>query len=107
MNPSWNNPSQEWHVGAKLIYELFTSTLSARLKVYLPTCVYIFHIILLYFCLLVGLPHITQKERKKKWDEKNQEAISEALWQLNEFEKVFITIASKLNYLYLLFPIYI
>ncbi|XP_042419484.1 tripeptidyl-peptidase 2-like isoform X2 [Zingiber officinale] len=59
VNPSWKNPSQEWHVGARLIYELFTSTLCSRLK----------------------------KERKKKWDEKNQEAISEALRQLNEFEK--------------------
>ncbi|XP_074561420.1 tripeptidyl-peptidase 2-like [Curcuma longa] len=59
VNPSWKNPSQEWHVGARLIYELFTSTLSSRLK----------------------------EERKKKWDEKNQEAISEALRQLNEFEK--------------------
>ncbi|XP_065030404.1 tripeptidyl-peptidase 2-like isoform X1 [Musa acuminata AAA Group] len=59
VNPSWKNPSQEWHVGYKLLYELFTSTLTSRLK----------------------------KERKKKWDEKNQEAISEALRQLNEFDK--------------------
>uniref|UniRef100_A0A0D3F8K4 tripeptidyl-peptidase II n=1 Tax=Oryza barthii TaxID=65489 RepID=A0A0D3F8K4_9ORYZ len=59
INPSWKNPSQEWHVGCKLVYELFTDTLTSRLK----------------------------KERKKKWDEHNQEAISEALKQLNEFEK--------------------
>uniref|UniRef100_A0A0E0K3A0 tripeptidyl-peptidase II n=1 Tax=Oryza punctata TaxID=4537 RepID=A0A0E0K3A0_ORYPU len=59
INPSWKNPSQEWHVGCKLVYELFTDTLNSRLK----------------------------KERKKKWDEDNQEAISEALKQLNEFEK--------------------
>ncbi|WOL10116.1 tripeptidyl-peptidase 2 [Canna indica] len=59
VNPSWKNPSQEWHVGYKLVYELFTNTLTSRLK----------------------------KERKKKWDEKNQEAISEALKQLNEFDK--------------------
>ncbi|CAL9780957.1 unnamed protein product [Musa acuminata subsp. burmannicoides] len=61
VNPSWKNPSQEWHVGYKLLYELFTSTLTSRLK----------------------------KERKKKWDEKNQEAISEALRQLNEFDKKY------------------
>ncbi|RCV07666.1 hypothetical protein SETIT_1G263600v2 [Setaria italica] len=59
VNSSWKNPSQEWHVGCKLIYELFTYTLTSRLK----------------------------KERKKKWDEENQEAISDALKQLNEFEK--------------------
>ncbi|AQK73342.1 Tripeptidyl-peptidase 2 [Zea mays] len=59
INPSWKNPSQEWHVGCKLIYELFTDTLTSRLK----------------------------KERKKKWDEENQESISDALKQLNEFEK--------------------
>nr|CAB3447450.1 unnamed protein product [Digitaria exilis] len=59
VNSSWKNPSQEWHVGCKLIYELFTDTLTSRLK----------------------------KERKKKWDEENQEAISDALKQLNEFEK--------------------
>ncbi|XP_006647647.1 tripeptidyl-peptidase 2 [Oryza brachyantha] len=59
INPSWKNPSQEWHVGYKLVYELFTDSLTSRLK----------------------------KERKKKWDEENQEAISEALKQLNEFEK--------------------
>ncbi|URD81130.1 Tripeptidyl peptidase II [Musa troglodytarum] len=61
VNPSWKNPSQEWHVGYKLLYELFTSTLTSRLK----------------------------KERKKKWDEKNQEAISQALRQLNEFDKKY------------------
>uniref|UniRef100_A0A0D9VJ70 Tripeptidyl-peptidase 2 n=1 Tax=Leersia perrieri TaxID=77586 RepID=A0A0D9VJ70_9ORYZ len=59
INTSWKNPSQEWHVGCKLVYELFTDTLTSRLK----------------------------KERKKKWDEENQEAISVALKQLNEFEK--------------------
>ncbi|XP_038974715.1 tripeptidyl-peptidase 2-like isoform X1 [Phoenix dactylifera] len=61
LNPSWKNPSQEWHVGCKLVYELFTDTLTTRLK----------------------------KERKKKWDEKNQEAISEALRHLNEFDKKY------------------
>ncbi|XP_047082269.1 tripeptidyl-peptidase 2-like isoform X1 [Lolium rigidum] len=59
VNSSWKNPSQEWRVGYKLVYELFTDTLISRLK----------------------------NERKKKWDEENQEAISRALNQLNEFEK--------------------
>ncbi|KAI3817994.1 hypothetical protein L1987_11796 [Smallanthus sonchifolius] len=59
INPSWKNLSGEWHVGYKLVYELLTDTLVSRLK----------------------------KERKKKWDEKNQEAIAEAVKQLEEFEK--------------------
>ncbi|XP_047941197.1 tripeptidyl-peptidase 2 isoform X1 [Salvia hispanica] len=59
VNSSWKNPSGEWHVGCKLVYELFTSTLTDRLK----------------------------KERKKKWDEKNQEAISDAVKQLFDFDK--------------------
>lgn len=59
INPSWNNPSGEWHVGCKLVYELFTDTLTSRV----------------------------QKKRKKKWDEKNQEAISDALKHLNEFDQ--------------------
>jgi hypothetical protein len=33
LNPSWKNPSEEWHVGCKLVYELFTETLTSRLKV--------------------------------------------------------------------------
>ncbi|KAL2227071.1 UNVERIFIED_CONTAM: Tripeptidyl-peptidase 2 [Sesamum indicum] len=59
VNSSWKNPLGEWHVGCKLVYELFTNTLTDRLK----------------------------KERKKKWDEKNQEAIAEAVKQLDEFDK--------------------
>ncbi|KAJ9553504.1 hypothetical protein OSB04_017549 [Centaurea solstitialis] len=59
INPSWKNPSGDWHVGYKLIYELLTDTLISRLK----------------------------KERKKKWDEKNQETIAEAVKQVEEFDK--------------------
>ncbi|KAL6545206.1 tripeptidyl-peptidase II Tpp2 [Orobanche hederae] len=59
LNSSWKNCSGEWHVGCKLVYELFTSTLTDRLK----------------------------EERKKRWDEKNQEAIAEAVKQLDEFDK--------------------
>ncbi|CAA0834352.1 Tripeptidyl-peptidase 2 [Striga hermonthica] len=59
VNSSWKNPSGEWHVGYKLVYEIFANTLTDRVK----------------------------KERKKKWDEKNQEAIAEAVKQLGEFDK--------------------
>ncbi|KAK9063197.1 hypothetical protein SSX86_017067 [Deinandra increscens subsp. villosa] len=59
INPSWKNPSGEWHVGYKLVYELLTDTLVSRLK----------------------------KERKKRWDEKNQETIAEAVKRLEEFDK--------------------
>lgn len=33
VNSSWKNPSGEWHVGCKLVYELFTKDLTSRLKV--------------------------------------------------------------------------
>ncbi|KAG0480500.1 hypothetical protein HPP92_011358 [Vanilla planifolia] len=59
INPSWRNPSQEWHIGCKLVYELFTEELMSRIK----------------------------KERKKRWHEKNQEAISNAIEHLNDFDK--------------------
>ncbi|XP_048229293.1 tripeptidyl-peptidase 2 isoform X2 [Ricinus communis] len=59
VNSSWKNPSGEWHVGYKLVYELFTDTLTSRLK----------------------------NERKKKWDEKNQEEIAKAVKHLDEFNQ--------------------
>ncbi|KAK3220701.1 hypothetical protein Dsin_014671 [Dipteronia sinensis] len=59
VNSSWKNPSGDWHVGYKMVYELFTDTLISRLK----------------------------KERKKKWDEKNHKAITKAVLQLNEFDQ--------------------
>ncbi|XP_022724563.1 tripeptidyl-peptidase 2-like isoform X2 [Durio zibethinus] len=59
VNSSWKNPSGEWHVGYKLVYELFTDTLTSRLK----------------------------KERKKKWDEKNQVEIAKAVMHLDEFDQ--------------------
>ncbi|OVA01192.1 Peptidase S8/S53 domain [Macleaya cordata] len=64
VNPSWVNPSGDWHVGYKLVYELFTDTLTSRLK----------------------------KERKKKWDEKNQESIAEAVKHLNDFDQKHIKV---------------
>lgn len=33
VNSSWKNPSGEWHVGYKFLYELLTDTLTSRLKV--------------------------------------------------------------------------
>ncbi|KAJ1399212.1 Tripeptidyl-peptidase II domain [Sesbania bispinosa] len=62
INTSWKNPSGEWHVGYKLVYELFTEDLTSRLK----------------------------KERKKKWDEKNQEEIARAVKQLDDFDQKHI-----------------
>ncbi|KMT16382.1 hypothetical protein BVRB_3g055270 [Beta vulgaris subsp. vulgaris] len=59
VNSSWKNPSGEWHVGCKLVYELFTKDLTSRLK----------------------------KEKRKIWDEKNQEAIAEAVTNLTEFDQ--------------------
>ncbi|PPR89054.1 hypothetical protein GOBAR_AA31630 [Gossypium barbadense] len=59
VSSSWKNPSGEWHVGYKLVYELFTNSLTSRLK----------------------------KERKKKWDEKNQEEIAKAVMHLDKFKQ--------------------
>ncbi|XP_052183432.1 tripeptidyl-peptidase 2 isoform X2 [Diospyros lotus] len=64
VNSSWKNPSGEWHVGYKLVYELFTDTLTSRLK----------------------------REREKKWDEKHQEAIAEAVKCLDEFDKKHVKV---------------
>ncbi|XP_069152321.1 tripeptidyl-peptidase 2 isoform X2 [Solanum lycopersicum] len=69
INSSWKNPSGEWHVGCKLVYELFTDTLTSRVK----------------------------KERKRRWDEKNQEAIAEAVKQLDQFDKWTVEIAPKFH----------
>ncbi|KAJ8771482.1 hypothetical protein K2173_026659 [Erythroxylum novogranatense] len=59
VNSSWKNPSGEWHVGCKLVYELFPNSLTSRLK----------------------------RERRKKWDEKNHEEIANAVKQLDEFNQ--------------------
>lgn len=64
INTSWKNPSGEWHVGYKLVYELFTEDLTSRLK----------------------------KERRKKWDEKNQEEIARAVKQLDDFDQKHIKV---------------
>ncbi|XP_054787399.1 tripeptidyl-peptidase 2 isoform X2 [Prosopis cineraria] len=64
INTSWKNPSGEWHVGYKLVYELFTETLTSRVK----------------------------KERKKKWDEKNQGEIAKAVKELDDFDKKHIKV---------------
>ncbi|GLT35948.1 hypothetical protein SLA2020_103570 [Shorea laevis] len=59
INSSWKNPTGEWHVGCKLVYELFTDTLTSRIK----------------------------KERKKRWDEKIQEEIAKAAKHIDEFDQ--------------------
>ncbi|KAK7315056.1 hypothetical protein VNO77_33588 [Canavalia gladiata] len=64
INTSWKNPSGEWHVGYKLVYELFTEDLTSRLK----------------------------KERKKKWDEENQKEIARVVKQLADFDKQYVKV---------------
>ncbi|XLT71668.1 hypothetical protein HN873_028094, partial [Arachis hypogaea] len=32
INTSWKNPSGEWHIGYKFIYDIFTEELTSRLK---------------------------------------------------------------------------
>ncbi|KAL2324539.1 hypothetical protein Fmac_023597 [Flemingia macrophylla] len=64
INTSWKNPSGDWHVGYKLVYDLFTKNLTSRLK----------------------------KERKRKWDEKNQEEIAKAVKQLTDFDQEHIKV---------------
>ncbi|KAF2544341.1 hypothetical protein F2Q68_00029588 [Brassica cretica] len=59
VNSSWKNPTGEWRVGCKLVYELFTDTLTSRVK----------------------------KERRKTWDEKNQEEIAKAVKNLYDFDQ--------------------
>ncbi|PRW39066.1 Tripeptidyl-peptidase 2 isoform A [Chlorella sorokiniana] len=51
LNPAWTNPSGEWRVGAKAAYELFPAGLKSRL----------------------------QKERKKRWAEKQRTAVAQAV----------------------------
>ncbi|RYQ94046.1 hypothetical protein Ahy_B09g100248 isoform A [Arachis hypogaea] len=64
INDSWKNPSGQWHVGYKFVYELFTEKLTSRLK----------------------------KERRKKWDKKNQEEIANAVKQLDDFDQQHVKI---------------
>ncbi|CAN8274352.1 unnamed protein product [Cochlearia groenlandica] len=59
INSSWKNPTGEWRVGCKLVYELFTDDLTSRVK----------------------------KERRKTWDEKNQEEIAKAVKTLYDFDQ--------------------
>ncbi|KAF3597894.1 hypothetical protein DY000_02026985 [Brassica cretica] len=59
VNSSWKNPTGEWRVGCKLVYQLFTDDLTSRVK----------------------------KERRKIWDEKNQEEIAKAVKILYDFDQ--------------------
>lgn len=51
VNPAWENPTGEWRVGSKAAYELFPAGLKSRL----------------------------QKERRKRWAEKQRGAVAEAV----------------------------
>ncbi|GIL86265.1 hypothetical protein Vretifemale_14673 [Volvox reticuliferus] len=67
LNPAWSNPSGEWHVGCKHVYNLVSRTLVTRLK----------------------------EERKKKWEESQRQAVAEAVAALAKFDRD--TAASKIS----------
>ncbi|GLC44539.1 hypothetical protein PLESTB_000062200 [Pleodorina starrii] len=67
INPEWANPTGEWRVGCKHVYDLISRTLVTRLK----------------------------DERKKKWEESQRRAVAEAVAALARFDKC--TPASKLG----------
>lgn len=93
VNSSWKNPSGEWRVGYKLVYELFTESLTSRLKVsndldyidWLKSFNWILNNQVFCLCPIM---FTLQSERKKKWEEKNQEAIAKAVKHLDEFNQV-------------------
>lgn len=59
--------------------------------------------IFMFYCFLFLT--IFQKERKKKWDEKNQEEIAKAVKYLDEFDQVVELVLSLSSYnLFFLFP---
>lgn len=66
INPSWKNPSQEWHVGCKLIYELFTDTLISRLKVNFIFSAYTPNFLYWTWYLNKDLPTRTSERKKEE-----------------------------------------
>ncbi|KAK3256652.1 tripeptidyl-peptidase II Tpp2, partial [Cymbomonas tetramitiformis] len=58
LNDSWTNPSQEWRVGMKRVYELFTDPLVKRMKM----------------------------ERRKDWDRRHREVVTTAVEALAAFD---------------------
>lgn len=50
VNPAWKNPTGEWHVGSKMVYQLFTENLTSRLKVII---LHIYKSWVAFFALLV------------------------------------------------------
>ncbi|CAI5509785.1 unnamed protein product [Closterium sp. Naga37s-1] len=58
VNSAWSNPSGEWRVGVKPLYHVLNETVLDRVK----------------------------KERRKKWDARQQALVTQALRQLAEFE---------------------
>ncbi|GLI68325.1 hypothetical protein VaNZ11_012720 [Volvox africanus] len=67
LHPAWSNPSGEWRVGCKHVYDLISRTLVTRLK----------------------------EERKKKWEESHRRAVAEAVAALAKFDRD--TGASKIS----------
>ncbi|GIL53884.1 hypothetical protein Vafri_9378 [Volvox africanus] len=59
LHPAWSNPSGEWRVGCKHVYDLISRTLVTRLK----------------------------EERKKKWEESQRRAVAEAVAALASFDR--------------------
>ncbi|CAI5460083.1 unnamed protein product [Closterium sp. Yama58-4] len=58
VNSAWSNPTGEWRVGVKPLYHVLNETVLDRVK----------------------------KERRKKWDARQQALVTQALRQLAEFE---------------------
>ncbi|MED6203791.1 tripeptidyl-peptidase II Tpp2 [Stylosanthes scabra] len=68
INTSWKNPSGEWHIGYKFVYELLKEELTSHLK----------------------------KDRKKRWDKKNLEEIAKAVKQLQDFDQIHLLINARM-----------
>lgn len=79
VNSTWKNPSGEWHVGCKLIYELFTYTLTSRLKVFIV----IKDIWLVYFYCIKSFNSVFLFFMTE-----SQEEIAKALKNLDNFDQV-------------------
>lgn len=41
VNSSWKNPTGEWRVGSKLVYQLFTDDLTSRVKVAIRVVIFL------------------------------------------------------------------
>lgn len=70
VNQSWKNPSQEWHVGYKLVYELFTDTLTSRIQVVFSGLISTFSVLkqacIIVLMLTVGLIKYYSEGKEEK-----------------------------------------